>query len=110
MWADVYSIFMLKGMEYIRDPENRSEILRVGFMVFLRILSMVRGKKKVDENVHIECNCKSCKVWKMKIDEMEKKSSTATSSSSTHKRPILSKISSIFSFAKGMMDAREHLV
>jgi hypothetical protein len=99
MWSDIYRIFMLKGMEYVRDPENRSEILRVGFMVFMRILSMVRGKKKVDENVHIECQCKSCKVWKLKVEEMERKQSQ-TGEAKAPRRCILP---AVFSFAKNLV-------
>lgn len=98
MWSDVYRIFMIKGMEYVRDPENRGEILRVGFMVFMRILSMVRGKKKVDENVHIECGCKSCKVWRLKVDELEKKQQEGPAKST--RRRILP---AVFSFAKNLV-------
>ncbi len=102
---ELYNIVNSQGMEYIKNPETRSQIIKITFMVLMKLISMIRNrvsKHKEDDN-HIECNCNSCKVWRAKLDDALKKEyfkkennnenkSFVSSSSNKPKRKIISSI------------------
>jgi hypothetical protein len=71
---ELYNIVLTKGGEYIQDPEHRMQVIKVTFVVLMKLFSMVRnrigGKKKGENSEHIECNCNSCKVWRAKFDHI----------------------------------------
>lgn len=107
---ELYNIINCQGMEYLKNPETRSQIIKITFMVVMKLISMVRNRvsknKKNDE--HIDCNCKNCKMWKAKMDDLLKKSKSekskyeyddnsyisnnSSTTTSTKKRKIVSSI------------------
>jgi hypothetical protein len=98
IFQELYKIILSKGFEYVQDPEHRMQIIKVTFVVIMKLFSMVRnriGKKNVNNSEHIECHCNSCKIWKAKLDDALK-SDEKTRSSTSQKRRILSFIPSLF--------------
>ncbi len=87
---ELYGLVLSKGIEYIKNPEHRAQIVKVTFVVIMKLFSMIRNrvsKKSTEE--HIECNCNSCKVWKAKLDDALKNKKDDKSAKSTEKKKIL---------------------
>ena len=90
---ELYHIISTYGMDYIKNPESRAQIIKVTFMVMMKIISMVRNRvSKKSDDEHIECNCNSCKVWRAKLDDACKKEDDEHSVKSKQKRKILSSL------------------
>ncbi len=91
---ELYGLVLSKGMEYIKNPEHRAQIVKVTFVVMMKLFSMIKNRvsKKKHNDEHIECNCNSCKVWRAKLDDACKKEDDEHSTKSTHKRKILSSL------------------
>ena len=88
------------GMDYIKNPESRAQIIKVTFMVMMKLISMVRNRvsKKCNDE-HIECNCNSCKVWRAKLDDACKNKYEFNMNSEDKpkkERKIISMISKLF--------------
>lgn len=87
-------------MDYIKNPESRAQIIKVTFMVMMKLISMVRNRvsKKCNDE-HIECNCNSCKVWRAKLDDACKNKyefNTNSEDKPKKERKIISMISKLF--------------
>ncbi len=69
---ELYNIVLTKGGEYIQNPEHRMQIIKITFVVIMKLASMIRkrmsGKSAEESSDHIECNCNSCKVWRAKVE------------------------------------------
>ncbi len=106
IYEEVYKMILSKGAEYIQNPEHRSQIMKVTFVVIMKLFSMIRKRirgKKMDSEEHIECNCNSCKVWRAKLDDAFQKShSSSSSQSSSSNSTLKSKIWSFLKFNKNM--------
>lgn len=95
---ELYGLIVSKGIEYIKNPESRAQIVKITFVVIMKLFSMIRNRvsKKSNEE-HIECNCNSCKVWKAKLDDaLKNKESNSSTNSSTSKRKKI--LPSLFNF------------
>jgi hypothetical protein len=72
MMKEIYQLIASKGVEYVQNPEHRAQIIKVSFVVMMKLFTLVRNrfkKKGVNSNEHVECNCNSCKVWRAKLDD-----------------------------------------
>lgn len=72
MMKEIYQMIASKGVEYVQNPEHRAQIIKVSFVVMMKLFTLVRNrfkKKGVNSSEHIECNCNSCKVWRAKLDD-----------------------------------------
>ena len=86
---ELYGLVLSKGIEYIKNPESRAQIVKITFVVIMKLFSMIRNRiSKKSNDEHIECNCNSCKVWKAKLDDALK-NKESNSSSSTERKKIL---------------------
>lgn len=95
---ELYGLIVSKGIEYIKNPESRAQIVKITFVVIMKLFSIIRNRvsKKSNEE-HIECNCNSCKVWKAKLDDaLKNKESNSSTNSSTSKRKKI--LPSLFNF------------
>ncbi len=92
--SELYGFVLSKGVEYIKNPEHRAQIVKVTFVVMMKLFSMIKNRvsKKKNDDEHIECNCNSCKVWRAKLDDACKKEDDEHSTKSTQKRKILSSL------------------
>ena len=98
---ELYHIISTYGVDYIKNPESRAQIIKVTFMVMMKIISMVRNRvSKNNDDEHIECNCNSCKVWRAKLDDACKNkyefSAHSGESKPKKERKIASMISKLF--------------
>jgi len=67
---ELYGLVLSKGIEYIKNPESRAQIVKITFVVIMKLFSMIRNRvSKKSDDEHIECNCNSCKVWRAKLDD-----------------------------------------
>lgn len=93
MFQDLYKLILSKGFEYVQNPEHRAQIIKITFVVMMKLFTIVRnrmGKKKNVSDEHIECNCNSCKVWRAKLDDSLNKEDHSEKKS--FKRQILSSL------------------
>jgi hypothetical protein len=95
MFQDLYKLILSKGFEYVQNPEHRAQIIKVTFVVMMKLFTIVRNRMRKNNisDEHIECNCNSCKVWKAKLDDALKRDDISEKSekkSFLKKRPILS--------------------
>ncbi len=89
---ELYGLVLSKGIEYIKNPESRAQIVKITFVVIMKLFSMIRNRiSKKNNDEHIECNCNSCKVWKAKLDDAlkNKESNSSNNSSSSERKKIL---------------------
>lgn len=89
---ELYGLVLSKGIEYIKNPESRAQIVKITFVVIMKLFSMIRNRiSKKSNDEHIECNCNSCKVWKAKLDDAlkNKESNNLNNSSSNERKKIL---------------------
>jgi hypothetical protein len=73
LMKELYKMIASKGLEYVQNPEHRAQIIKVSFVVMMKLFTMVRNRFKKKEDQHIECNCNSCKVWRAKVNDAFKK-------------------------------------
>lgn len=95
---ELYDLVLSKGVEYIKNPESRAQIVKITFVVIMKLFSMIRNRiSKKNNDEHIECNCNSCKVWKAKLDDVlkNKESNSSNNNSTSERKKILP---SLFNF------------
>ncbi len=88
MFEELFHMIRTYGMEYIQNPEHRAQIMKITFVVMMKIIGMIRNRKRGHDSHHshddhIECHCHSCNVWKAKLDSAMRMNASSSSSSTT---------------------------
>jgi aspartyl-tRNA synthetase len=92
MFEELFHMIRTYGMEYVQNPEHRAQIMKITFVVMMKIIGMIRNRKKGHGHEHghedhIECHCHSCNVWKAKLDSAMRMNSSSSSETASHEEP-----------------------